>query len=60
LVIYKTGNGIVRNNKPKGKKDKNTGFGTNASSYGGRFVNKTDANVEKRMPILQRISGIIQ
>jgi inward rectifier potassium channel len=32
----------------RAKADKNTGFGTNASSYGGRFVNKTGANVEKR------------
>ncbi len=36
----------------------NSGFGTNASSYGGRFVNKNGtANVEKRgMNILHRIS----
>jgi inward rectifier potassium channel len=42
----------------KAKADKNTGFGTNASSYGGRFVNKNGkANVEKRgMHLLQRIS----
>ena len=42
----------------KAKADKNTGFGTNASSYGGRFVNKNGkANVEKRgMHALQRIS----
>lgn len=42
----------------RAKADKNTGFGTNASSYGGRFVNKNgSANVEKQgMPILQRIS----
>lgn len=42
----------------RAKADKNTGFGTNANSYGGRFVNKNgSANVEKRgMPILQRIS----
>jgi hypothetical protein len=42
----------------RAKADKNTGFGTNASSYGGRFVNKNgSANVEKRgMPVLQRIS----
>ncbi|MHC0442217.1 ion channel [Flavobacterium sp. 3-210] len=38
--------------------DKNSGFGTNAESYGGRFVNKNGtANVEKRgMHLLQRIS----
>jgi inward rectifier potassium channel len=42
----------------RAKADKNTGFGTNANSYGGRFVNKNgSANVEKRgMPLLQRIS----
>ncbi|SDG80071.1 inward rectifier potassium channel [Flavobacterium omnivorum] len=42
----------------KAKADKNTGFGTNASSYGGRFVNKDGkANVEKRgMHVLHRIS----
>jgi hypothetical protein len=28
-------------NKPKGKADKHR-FGTNASSYGGRFVNKME------------------
>lgn len=32
----------------KAKADKNTGFGTNASSYGGRFVTKSgNANVRK-------------
>ncbi|WP_035649611.1 ion channel [Flavobacterium sp. ASV13] len=38
--------------------DKNSGFGTNAESYGGRFVNKNGtANVEKRgMHLLRRIS----
>ncbi len=38
--------------------DSNTGFGTNANSYGGRFVNKNGtANVEKRgMHFLHRIS----
>lgn len=42
----------------KAKTDKNTGFGTNASSYGGRFINKNGtANVEKRgMHLLHRIS----
>ena len=40
------------------KADVNTGYGTNASSYGGRFVNKNgSANIEKRgIPILDRIS----
>lgn len=38
--------------------DKNSGFGTNAGSYGGRFVNKNGTpNIEKRgMNILRRIS----
>lgn len=42
----------------KAKAVKNTGFGTNSSNYGGRFVNKNGtANVEKRgMHILHRIS----
>lgn len=42
----------------KVKADKNTGFGTNASSYGGRFINKNGtANVEKQgMNLLSRIS----
>jgi len=40
------------------KTDNNTGFGANADSYGGRFVNKDgSANVEKRgMHALSRIS----
>ncbi|OMQ10090.1 ion channel [[Flexibacter] sp. ATCC 35103] len=38
--------------------DKNSGFGTNANSYGGRFVNKDGtANIEKRgMHLFRRIS----
>jgi hypothetical protein len=42
----------------KAKTDKNTGFGTNSSSYGGRFINKNGtANIEKRgMHVLHRIS----
>ena len=42
----------------KSKADKNTGFGTNANNYGGRFVNKNGtANVEKQgMHFLHRIS----
>ncbi|MCF6140560.1 ion channel [Flavobacterium sp. K77] len=41
-----------------GKSQENTGFGTNASNYGGRFINKDgSANVEKRgMFLLRRIS----
>jgi inward rectifier potassium channel len=32
----------------KAKSDKNTGFGTNATNYGGRFINKSgNANVRK-------------
>ena len=42
----------------KAKAEQNTGFGTNASSYGGRFVNKNgSANIEKRgMHVFHRIS----
>lgn len=42
----------------KAKAEQNTGFGTNANSYGGRFVNKNgSANIEKRgMHALHRIS----
>lgn len=38
--------------------DQNSGFGTNANSYGGRFVNKNGTpNIEKRgMHLLRRIS----
>jgi hypothetical protein len=33
----------------KAKAEINTGFGTNASDYGGRFVNKNgQANIKKR------------
>lgn len=40
------------------KTDENSGFGTNANSYGGRFVNKNGTpNIEKRgMNLLRRIS----
>ncbi|GIZ08428.1 ion channel [Flavobacterium sp. UMI-01] len=40
------------------KTEKNTGFGTNSNSYGGRFVNKDGvANIEKRgINLLARIS----
>ena len=42
----------------KAKTDENSGFGTNANSYGGRFINKNGtANIEKRgMNFLRRIS----
>ncbi|HMI06649.1 MAG TPA: ion channel [Flavobacterium sp.] len=42
----------------KAKADNNTGFGTNANSYGGRFVNKDgSANIEKRgLHFLRRVS----
>ena len=48
----------LKNINIKAKADKNTGFGTNANSYGGRFVNKNGtANIEKRgMHLLRRIS----
>jgi hypothetical protein len=49
---------LLKNINVKAKADKNTGFGTNANSYGGRFINKNGtANVEKKgMHILHRIS----
>jgi hypothetical protein len=49
---------ILKKINTKAKADKNTGFGTNANSYGGRFINKNGtANVEKTgMHILHRIS----
>ncbi len=49
---------LLKKINSKVKDDKNTGFGTNASSYGGRFINKNGtANVEKRgIPLLDRIS----
>ena len=42
----------------KAQTDKNSGFGTNANSYGGRFVNKNGTpNIEKSgMNLLRRIS----
>jgi hypothetical protein len=49
---------LLRRINQKAKADKNTGFGTNANSYGGRFINKNGtANIEKRgMHVLHRIS----
>ncbi|SDX50478.1 ion channel [Flavobacterium degerlachei] len=49
---------ILRRINQKAKADENTGFGTNANSYGGRFINKNGtANIEKRgIHVLQRIS----
>jgi len=49
---------LLKRINQKAKADKNTGFGTNANSYGGRFINKNGtANIEKRgMHILHRIS----
>ena len=39
---------LLKKINSKAKADTNTGFGTNASSYGGRFINKDGtANVEK-------------
>jgi inward rectifier potassium channel len=31
---------LLRGINQKQKADENTGFGTNANSYGGRFINK--------------------
>ena len=49
---------LLRKLNAKAKTEINTGFGTNTSDYGGRFVNKNgQANVEKRgVNILERIS----
>jgi hypothetical protein len=49
---------LLRRINQKAKADENTGFGTNANSYGGRFINKNGtANIEKRgMHVLHRIS----
>ena len=49
---------LLKKINKKAKAYLNSGFGTNTSSYGGRFVNKNGtANVEKRgMNILHRIS----
>jgi hypothetical protein len=49
---------LLKKINSKAKTDKNSGFGTNAGSYGGRFVNKNGTpNMEKRgMNLLSRIS----
>jgi len=49
---------LLKKINEQAKTDNNTGFGANANSYGGRFVNKDgSANVEKRgMHMLSRIS----
>lgn len=49
---------LLKNLNNNAKPDENSGFGTNANSYGGRFVNKNgSANIEKRgMNLLRRIS----
>ena len=49
---------FLKNINAKAEANENTGFGTNANSYGGRFVNKDgSANIEKRgLPIMNRIS----
>ncbi len=49
---------LLKNINAKAKVDKNTGFGTNANSYGGRFINKNGtANIEKKgINVLHRIS----
>jgi inward rectifier potassium channel len=49
---------LLRKINSKAKTEINTGFGANASDYGGRFVNKEGkANIEiKGIPVLSRIS----
>jgi inward rectifier potassium channel len=50
--------GLLKKINAKAATESNTGFGTNPSNYGGRFVNKDGtANVEKRgLNLLARIS----
>lgn len=49
---------LLKKINSRAKADTNSGFGTNANSYGGRFVNKDgSANIEKRgMNFFNRIS----
>jgi inward rectifier potassium channel len=49
---------FLRKLNPKARSEINTGFGTNTSSYGGRFINKDgNANIEKRgVGLFERIS----
>ncbi|GGF10002.1 hypothetical protein GCM10011518_18980 [Flavobacterium limi] len=49
---------LLRKINNNAQTDQNSGFGTNANSYGGRFVNKNGTpNIEKRgMHLLRRIS----
>jgi hypothetical protein len=49
---------LLKKTNHKAQTDSNSGFGTNANSYGGRFVNKNGtANIEKRgMHLFHRIS----
>ena len=49
---------LLKKINTKARTDLNTGFGTNANSYGGRFINKDGtANIEKRgLSLLDRIS----
>ena len=49
---------LLRKINSRAKTEINTGFGANASDYGGRFVNKDGkANIQKRgIPIFERIS----
>ena len=49
---------VLKNRNKKKNANSQTGFGTNASNYGGRFINKDgSANVKKiGLPVLERIS----
>src|SRR6266487_1129243 len=49
---------LLRKINSKARSEINTGFGTNTSSYGGRFINKDGiANIEKRgVGLFERIS----
>ena len=49
---------LIRKLNARAKTAINTGFGSNSSDYGGRFINKSgQANIEKKgIPFLERIS----
>lgn len=49
---------VLKNRIKKKNANRQTGFGTNASNYGGRFINKDgSANVKKiGLPVFERIS----
>ncbi len=58
LVTISTRMSLTKEINSKAKAEINSGFGTSAASYGGRFINKDgSANIEKRgLHFLRRIS----